>query len=284
MVLGVVVAFALTGCSLTESSAPTPTATLNAAFAPTLATLVLSVPTGTEPPIAVVTPTGQQPLLITATPGGVPTIAIVVPVVTMTADSGAAGAVGNSGVVGTCPQAAGWIAYTVQTGDSISLLAERTGTTVQELIAANCLANADVINVGQVIYLPSAPAAVVPSPVVTRASTTGGTGPRIGMVWVEPALVQNNGQFYVAAGSALTVRARDVENATKVTFVYQPIGTTTAPTTLGVDTNLSDGVSIPWTVTDSNLRANLWAIATNAANETTQTTPIIVIVTATTNP
>jgi LysM repeat protein len=286
VVVGVALAFVLTGCSLTESSAPAPTATLSVAFAPTtLPTLVLAVPTSTEPPV-VVAPTGQQPLLITATPGSAPTIAVVVPVATITPDTGAAGSSGvavNSGVTGTCVQPLGWVVYTVQPGDTISLLAERTGTTMQELIAANCLANADVINAGQTIYLPSAPAAAAPTAIVT-AVVSAKTGPSVGMVWVEPALIRDNGQFYVASGTTVTVRARDVVNSTKVTFMLQPIGTNTAPTILGVDTNLSDGVAIPWIVNEPNLRANLWAIATNAANETTQTTPIIVIATASTNP
>lgn len=50
-----------------------------------------------------------------------------------------------------------WITYTIEPGDSLSLLAEQTTSTIEELVAGNCLANADEIFVGQVIYLPRQP-------------------------------------------------------------------------------------------------------------------------------
>jgi hypothetical protein len=57
-----------------------------------------------------------------------------------------------------CPLTpAGWVAYTVEAGDSLSLLAEQTGTTVDELVTANCLDNPDQIYVDFVIFLPQAP-------------------------------------------------------------------------------------------------------------------------------
>ncbi len=51
----------------------------------------------------------------------------------------------------------GWIPYTVEPGDSMGLLAEQTDSTIQELVAGNCLDNPDQIFVGQVIYLPRQP-------------------------------------------------------------------------------------------------------------------------------
>ncbi len=52
-----------------------------------------------------------------------------------------------------------WTLYTVEPGDSLSLLAEQTGSTVEELAAGNCLGNADEIYVEQVLYLPRQPQA-----------------------------------------------------------------------------------------------------------------------------
>jgi hypothetical protein len=52
---------------------------------------------------------------------------------------------------------ANWIPYTVETGDSLSLLAEQTSSTVNELVTNNCLDNPDQIFVGIVIYLPQTP-------------------------------------------------------------------------------------------------------------------------------
>jgi len=50
-----------------------------------------------------------------------------------------------------------WIVYTVETGDSLGLLAEQTSSSIDELVAGNCLANPDELFVGQVIYLPRQP-------------------------------------------------------------------------------------------------------------------------------
>jgi hypothetical protein len=51
----------------------------------------------------------------------------------------------------------GWIAYTVEPGDSMSLLAIQTDSTIDELVAGNCLPNPDTIEVGTVMYLPRQP-------------------------------------------------------------------------------------------------------------------------------
>jgi hypothetical protein len=50
-----------------------------------------------------------------------------------------------------------WIPYIVEPGDSLSLLAEQTSSTVNDLMAGNCLASADEIFVGQTLYLPTVP-------------------------------------------------------------------------------------------------------------------------------
>jgi LysM repeat protein len=305
-------AAAVMACSLGGGAEPSPTAP---------ATLPISVPTGSE-----IAGTPTQLVLVTPLPGtdgtggtgGTPAQPIVPPTVggliTATNVAGAnnggaanTGAAANTGGVaantggttGTCPQPNGWIVYTVQAGDSVSSLAQRTNTTTEQLTAANCLTNADVINTGQVVYLPTAPTGVSVAANgaangaansaansaanaaggVAGANTTGGsvtTGTTIQNVWVEPAMVLNNGQYQVTPGTALTVRANGVTNATQVTFVWQPIGSNVTPTTIGVDSNLADGASVPWTVNDANLNANLWAIVTNSANENTQSQPVVV--------
>lgn len=49
---------------------------------------------------------------------------------------------------------AGWDRYRIQSGDTLSSLAARTDTTVQRIMTVNCLDNANVLTVGQVIFLP----------------------------------------------------------------------------------------------------------------------------------
>ncbi|TEB05811.1 putative cell wall hydrolase LytN precursor [Pelotomaculum schinkii] len=46
------------------------------------------------------------------------------------------------------------ISYTVQTGDTLFLIAQRYGTTVERIVQANNLANPDVISIGQVLTIP----------------------------------------------------------------------------------------------------------------------------------
>ncbi|MBE0688529.1 MAG: LysM peptidoglycan-binding domain-containing protein [Anaerolineae bacterium] len=52
---------------------------------------------------------------------------------------------------------ANWISYTVQPGDSLGAIAVAIDTPLADLVANNCLENADTIFVEQVIYLPRAP-------------------------------------------------------------------------------------------------------------------------------
>jgi LysM repeat protein len=193
---------------------------------------------------------------------------------------------GNTGGAAACTPPAGWVAYTVQNGDSLGVLAQQTNVTAQQIATANCLANPDVIEAGQVIYLPTAivsgsgnSGANNSNPIPTAANSNGknvtpSTGPTIQNVWVEPAIVENS-QYVVSPGASVTLKAGTVTNAVKVTFMMLPVGSTAAPKVIGVDTNLADGVAVPWTV-PASLQANVWAVATNSANESTQSPPIVV--------
>lgn len=51
----------------------------------------------------------------------------------------------------------GWLAYIVESGDSLSLLGEQTQTLPGDLAEANCLADEDSLFVGEVIYVPRQP-------------------------------------------------------------------------------------------------------------------------------
>jgi LysM repeat protein len=269
-----IVALVTAGCTLGDSGAaptvpatiPLPTAAMSVPSAEATGSLVITPIGGTTPQAGLVTATGAanaQAALVTGTVVNQP--------------------VGGSN---TCTPRTGWISYTVQQGDTIGTLAAQTGVSIQDLVAANCLANADIITVGQVIYLPNTAGTsgnTTPLPANPGPGLPGGgnptvtvVGPAVKRIWVEPAVIQNNGQFQVNVGSTITLRAEGVTNATRVTFVLAPVGTNVAPTTLGVDTNLADGVSVAWRVTDPNLRANLWAIATSSTNANTQTDPIVI--------
>ena len=120
-ILAVIMLVVLLACNLTNTP-PTPT----------LRPVTPSLPTQSSPPtlFASITPlTGSGGVFVTQTP--TPLSGCVVPV--------------------------GWIQYVVETGDSLGDLANATGTTIEQLVAANCLADADTLFTGQTIYLPRSP-------------------------------------------------------------------------------------------------------------------------------
>lgn len=67
-----------------------------------------------------------------------------------------------------------WPVYTVARGDTLFSIAQRTGSTVDELVAANCLPDRDVIEVGQKLRVRSLPVTVQPTatPVPSAGSKT----------------------------------------------------------------------------------------------------------------
>lgn len=56
---------------------------------------------------------------------------------------------------GNCTPRTEWQSYTVVSGDTLSNIAARTGTTVNDLVTANCLANSNVLLVGQQLRVPT---------------------------------------------------------------------------------------------------------------------------------
>ena len=105
--------------------------------------LQLGQPTPTPPPNA--------PLITTLPPD-------VVPDLNIPPSSDFAPVTQGTPINPDCPLTPStWIMYTVETGDSLGLLAEQTSSSIDELVAGNCLTNPDALFVGQVIYLPRPP-------------------------------------------------------------------------------------------------------------------------------
>ncbi len=77
------------------------------------------------------------------------------------------------------PEPGGGFTYTVQPGDTLSRIAARYGTTVALIAAANQLANANVIYVGQQLWIPAGSGAgpsqppTLPTPPPSQAPSTG---------------------------------------------------------------------------------------------------------------
>lgn len=70
---------------------------------------------------------------------------------------------GTPSPTSTCPDTPpGWIAYIVEPGDSLGLLAEQTDSTIREIADGNCIDDADTIVIGTVLYLPRVPVVAPP--------------------------------------------------------------------------------------------------------------------------
>jgi LysM repeat protein len=79
-----------------------------------------------------------------------------------------------------CTPQRSWPQYMVFPGDTLGFIAEATNSTIAQLTAANCLANPELIYVGQLLYVPVLPAppppiTVVQTVVVTVEQTVIGT-------------------------------------------------------------------------------------------------------------
>jgi len=67
---------------------------------------------------------------------------------------GAATATPLPGTPTVCAAPLDWFPYIVQAGDTLTDIAARTSSTVQELVVRNCLASPDAIFVGQTLFVP----------------------------------------------------------------------------------------------------------------------------------
>ncbi len=48
----------------------------------------------------------------------------------------------------------GWVTYTIQSGDTIATIASTYNVPLDQFVAANCLANPDLVYVGQIVFVP----------------------------------------------------------------------------------------------------------------------------------
>ncbi|RME71566.1 MAG: LysM peptidoglycan-binding domain-containing protein, partial [Chloroflexi bacterium] len=159
-----------TPVAVQESPAIIPTPT---PFIPTPTPASLASPTPTSlPPItpspspepAVDTPTppptATQPVVVTVTPSPTPVVIVVTPT------PGPPQPTAPPSEGGSCQPPASWVVYTVQEGDTLNRLAERTGSSVRDLQKYNCL-KSFTLTPGQTIYLPEIP----PTPTVTPTAS-----------------------------------------------------------------------------------------------------------------
>jgi LysM repeat protein len=71
-----------------------------------------------------------------------------------------------------CGSPPGWVGYIVQVGDTLWSISIRAGENVEALRMANCLENADLIYLGQRLYVPNLPLDAAPTSTTTSVPPT----------------------------------------------------------------------------------------------------------------
>ncbi|GEM_PF-1732281 len=180
----------------TITSTPSPTMTATQTMTPSITPSPTPTELSTETPQPTATEEPTETLLPTVTESSVQRPAAVPVTLTSTPEG--------------CVLPEGWITYQVKSGDTISGIAVRSGATLDDIFAANCLERGDFIIAGQTFFVPNEPipATTVPNNTVNEpASSANDNNP-------QAAQSDNNN-----ANSPANVPAGDSGDANQVTDV-----------------------------------------------------------------
>lgn len=145
----------------------------------------------------------------------------------------------------SCNPRTDWKTYYVVAGDTLANLANLTGTSVDNIVQGNCLTDADVIQVGQALYLPTLP------PTSSAPSSDSEQGYIVASQFVR---INDGGNYVFENGSMATFTwvDADLSGLTEVEFIFRSYATG-AQTSLGIDQNLADGATIQWQVSATTI-------------------------------
>jgi len=156
-----------------------------------------------------------------------------------------------------CTPRADWPTYIVVAGDTLGRVAVRAGTSTAALIQANCLTNANLISVGQVLRVPRQP--TPPTPIPPTAAPTAATAQQLGSIGISLYLWADAGNFVLPGGSKETI-TWDGGPADALRTDFFQRAANGSLTLIGSDTNASDGLSTTW-LAPINLTGELTASA-----------------------
>ncbi len=271
MLLSFCLMIAIVGCTRT-GAAPTPTPP-PPPTAPPIPTL--------PPPTATTVPTVES---IDIAPANPTTNTSGVPDTASTADTTDAGAAAQLDVTPPtdCAIPADWTPYEIQSGDTLYSLGLQTETTIEDLANGNCLENPDVLDLGQVIYLPSS--AGDDSAPDEQAPIGDGAGagppPVNDSLAVSVSPFREQGGNFVLAPGPVTLIINNVydPNTARVTFFVAPRGTAANPTPIAtVEPVTTSTLSVTYDV-QPNLIGDLYAVAYDAAGQELGRSPSIPVV------
>ncbi|WP_456787352.1 LysM peptidoglycan-binding domain-containing protein [Cellulomonas sp. P5_C5] len=162
--------------------------------------------------------------------------------------TGATLALAVVGVTATAGAAHADDSYTVRTGDTVSHIATRSGTTVAAIARANSLADASRIRIGQVLTIPSASSAAVaaPAPAAVTAAYTVVPGDTVSSIAARhgttvAAVVAANGldsRAFIRIGQSLSVPGAAAPSSTA------PAPAAVAPATGSVSYTVRSGDTV----------------------------------------
>lgn len=167
-----------------------------------------------------------------------------------------------------------WQTYTVVAGDTLGIIAGRVASTITALQSANCLANADSIFVGQVLYVPpttggvSAPtAAPTFTPRVPATITTvpqGGNPPVLSQqtLIIRPTF-QGSGSTLITLQDEISLEIGTVVDADRVVYYAGTVQNDPDPVPIGVDNDPFDGTRITYVYNDFDSELYFFAVAEN---------------------
>ncbi len=169
-----------------------------------------------------------------------------------------------------CQPRLDWSVYTVQPGDTLTSIAERSGTTIEDLVAGNCLDDANLIDRGQELRVPRLPSANVGTGGTGAVQSScaivadfGGYDPTNAPI-VASAQPISAGCYAVQAGTTITVSWDGAPaNWISATF-YRNNSTLSRADVIGTDTNPADGLAVTFTV-NAQMPASAFYVSANSA-------------------
>lgn len=212
--IGILFVLPLAGCNLNQEREPVlqESSTETATFPPT-ETIPPYTPLATlTPSKTLLPPPTFEPPTLTRTPSPVPSLT---PTATLDLSVSIPGLRGAETPTPTstagCEPREDWkLIYTVQRDDALASIAEKYNTYVDELVAANCLTNPNMITIGQQLRVP------------------GEAHPNVPSVECIPfeLITPMNGTLAVAGGGDLTFNWRGPRAPYNLIRVYKPDGST----------------------------------------------------------
>jgi len=149
--------------------------------------------------------------------------------------------------------------YTVVAGDTLTNIASQTNSTVEGLVEINCLNDASQISVGQQLR-------VLNSPTQNSDNNKPDDAQTVGTLVVTSYLsteTNDRVHYHVQGESVINLKWEnmpDNTNISHVELIYVDDHYTVAHVSVGVDTNIADGVSINWAL-PTDVQGVLYAIA-----------------------